>query len=64
MFTTLALLFIIVAAFALVFWGAERLGMPPQVRVVALVILGLFALFLLYQMVATHSLTQPLKSIS
>jgi hypothetical protein len=49
---TLILLFIVVAAFALVYWGMTALPLPPTVRTVIIVIMGLIALVFLYNMFA------------
>jgi hypothetical protein len=45
---TLVLLFIIVAAFALVYWGMTSLPLPPTVRTVIIVLMGLVALLFIY----------------
>lgn len=50
---TLILLFILVAAFALVYWGMTALPLPPTVRTVIIVIMGLIALVFLYNMFAS-----------
>lgn len=47
---TLIVLFIIVAAFALVYWGMTSLPLPPVVRTVIIVVMGLIALAFIYQM--------------
>lgn len=49
---TLILLFIIIAAFALVYWGMTALPLPPTVRTVIIVVMGLIALVFIYNMVA------------
>ena len=45
---TLILLFVLVAAFALVYWGMTALPLPPVVRVVIIVVMGLIALAFIY----------------
>jgi intracellular septation protein A len=47
---SLILLFIIVAAFALVYWGMSQLPLPPVVRTVIIVVMGLIALVFIYNM--------------
>jgi len=54
---TLVLIFIILAAFALVWWGIGRLAVPEPIKTVVLVILGLAALVTIYNYVASHGLT-------
>jgi hypothetical protein len=44
------LLFIIVAAFALVYWGMTALPLPPVVRTVIIVVMGLIALVFIYNL--------------
>lgn len=51
MITTLMLVLIILAAFALVWWGVGRLTLPEPVKTVVLVIMGLLALLFIYQLV-------------
>jgi heme A synthase len=46
----LILLFLIVAAFALVYWGMTSLPLPPTVRTVIIVIMGLIALVFIYNL--------------
>lgn len=53
MFTTLILVLIILAAFALVWWGVSTLTIPQPVKTVILVILGLVMLAIIYNAVAT-----------
>lgn len=48
MFTSLILLLVILAAFALVWWGVNQVGLPQPVKVVVLVIIGLLALAFVY----------------
>lgn len=45
----LILLVFIMAALALVWWGAQKLPLPPPVRVFLIIVLGLVALVLLYR---------------
>lgn len=52
MFTTLILVLILLAAFALVWWGVGRLAIPEPVKTVILVILGLIALAVIWNAVA------------
>lgn len=52
MFTTLILVLILLAAFALVWWGVSTLTIPQPVKTVILVILGLIALAIIYNAVA------------
>jgi hypothetical protein len=52
MFTTLILVLILLAAFALVWWGVSSLAIPQPVKTVILVILGLIALAIIYNAVA------------
>lgn len=49
MISSLIGLFILLAVLALVWWGVSRLGIPEPIKTVGLVIVGLFALFWLYQ---------------
>jgi heme A synthase len=59
---TLILLFIIVAAFALVYWGMTALPLPPVVRTVIIVVMGLIALVFIYNMFSgSGSLNLPLR---
>ena len=52
MFTTIILFLIVCAAFALVWWGVQQFALPPMMRVLILVIIGLLALGFLYNFVA------------
>ncbi len=54
MFATLILVLILLAAFALVWWGISRLTLPEPVKTVILVILGLLMLAFIYNSVAGH----------
>lgn len=49
---SLVLLFIIVAAFALVYWGMTKLTLPPNVQTVIIVVMGMIALLFIYQLFA------------
>lgn len=49
MLHALILLFIIIAAFALVYWGMTQLTLPPNIKTVIIVIMGLVALIFIYQ---------------
>ena len=49
MINTLILFFIVVAVFALVYWGMTQLPLPPTIRTVIIVIMGLLALLFIYQ---------------
>lgn len=61
MFTTLILALILIAAFALVWWGISQLTLPQPVKVVLLVILGLIALAVIYNTVAGGGLHLSLR---
>jgi hypothetical protein len=52
MFVTLILAIILLAGFALVWWGVSQLTLPQPVKIVILVILGLLALAFIYNIVA------------
>lgn len=54
---TLIALFIIVAAFALLYWGMTQLTLPPPVKVVIIVFMGLIALAFIYSMFASGGLS-------
>jgi hypothetical protein len=49
---SLVLLFIIIAAFALIYWGMTKLTLPPNVSTVIIVIMGLIALGFIYNLFA------------
>lgn len=49
---TLLLIFIILAAFALVYWGMTQLPLPPVVKTVLIVVMGLLALIFIYNSLA------------
>lgn len=51
----LILLFVLVAAFALVYWGMTALPLPPVVRTVIIVVMGLIALVFIYNTFAGGS---------
>lgn len=53
---SLILLFIIIAAFALVYWGMTKLTLPPNVGTVIIVIMGLIALGFIYNLFASGRL--------
>ena len=59
--TTLLLLFIILAAFALLYWGVTQLALPPMVKTVLIVVAGMFALVFLYNMVSGGGLSLRLR---
>lgn len=52
--TTLLLIFIILAGFALAWWGVSQLGLPQPVKVVVLVIAGMLMLAWIYGLVSGH----------
>ena len=52
MFTTLILVLILLGAFALVWWGVNRMAVPEPIKTIVLVILGLIALAIIYNAVA------------
>lgn len=47
---TIITLFILLAVFALVYWGVNALALPQPVKVVIIVIMGLVALVFIYNM--------------
>ena len=51
MFTTLIVVFIVLAFMALLWWGVSRLSLPEPVKTVVLVVLGLVCLIVIYQFV-------------
>jgi hypothetical protein len=53
---SLIILFIIIAAFALVYWGMTKLTLPPNVGTVIIVIMGLIALGFIYNLFASGRL--------
>jgi hypothetical protein len=57
----LILLFILVAAFALVYWGMTALPLPPVVRTVIIVVMGLIALVFIYNAFAGGGLNFSLR---
>jgi hypothetical protein len=61
MFTALILVLILVAAFSLLWWGVSALALPPPVRVVLLVILGLIALGVIYNFVVSGGVHLSLR---
>lgn len=52
MIHTLIVVFIIIAAFALLYWGMTQLTLPPTIKTVLIVIMGLIALLFIYNMFA------------
>jgi hypothetical protein len=54
--TTLLLVFIILAAFALLWWGVNQLTLPQPFKVVILVVLGMLMLAYIYGLVSGHPL--------
>jgi hypothetical protein len=52
MIGTLITIFIILAAFALVYWGMSQLTLPPTIKVVIVVIMGLIALAFIWNLFA------------
>lgn len=56
MIGTMIAVIIILAAFALLWWGINQLTLPPPFKVVILVVLGLIGLAFLYNMFAGGSL--------
>lgn len=61
MLMTMVLIFIVLAAFALVWWGIQRLAIPEPIKTVVLVILGLVALVMIYNFVAGGGMHVSLK---
>jgi hypothetical protein len=53
MLTTVVLIFILLAALALIWWGIQRLGIPEPIKTVVLVVLGLVVLVVIYNFVAS-----------
>jgi hypothetical protein len=56
MIHTLIGLFIILCVFALLYWGMTQLPLPPVIRTVIIVIMGLIALLFIWNMFAGGSL--------
>ncbi len=52
-FTALILIIILIAAFSLVWWGVTRMAVPEPIKTIILVILGLIALAIIYNWVAS-----------
>lgn len=52
----LILVFIVIAAFALIYWGMTQLTLPPNVKTVLIVLMGLIALAFIYQAMTGGSL--------
>jgi hypothetical protein len=51
MFIQLIAIIIVIAAFALVYWGVKQMALPPTVQIVITVIAGLIGLALIYNWV-------------
>jgi len=58
---TLIMLFIILAAFALLYWGMSQLPLPPIIRTVIIVLMGLVALLFLYNTFAGGGMNLSLR---
>jgi protein-S-isoprenylcysteine O-methyltransferase Ste14 len=52
MIGTLISLFVILCVFALLYWGMTQLPLPPVIRTVVIVIMGLIALLFIWNMFA------------
>jgi Na+/glutamate symporter len=52
---TLITLFIVIAMFSLVYWGVTQLALPPTVRTVIIVLMGLAALLYVYNTIGGGS---------
>ncbi len=50
MITTIITLFILLAVFALVYWGVNALALPQPLKVVIIVIMGLVGLLFVYHL--------------
>ena len=61
MFTTAILVLILLAAFALIWWGVGRMAVPEPIKTIVLVILGLIALGIIYNAVAGGGLHLSLR---
>ena len=48
---TIILLFFLLAVFALVYWGMTQLPLPPVVKTVVIVLMGLIALYYVWGMI-------------
>lgn len=48
---TIILLFFVLAVFALVYWGMTQLPLPPVVRTVVIVLMGLIALYYVWGLI-------------
>lgn len=55
-FNTLILLFLIIAAFALLYWGMTQMTLPPNIKTVIIVLMGLIALAFIYRVVVGGSM--------
>ena len=49
--STIILLFFVLAVFALVYWGMTQLPLPPVVRTVIIVLMGLIALYYVWGLI-------------
>ena len=58
---TIIVLFFLLAVFALVYWGMTQLPLPPVVRTVIIVLMGLIALYYVYGMFAGGHLDLTLR---
>jgi hypothetical protein len=56
MIVTILLLLILLAAFSLIWWGVNRIAVPEPIKTIVLVILGLLALLVIYDLVAGNGL--------
>jgi hypothetical protein len=56
MFTTMILIIIVLAAFALLWWGISQFTLPQPVKTVILVVLGLLLLMFIYNWVQGGSM--------
>jgi len=61
MFTSLILILILLAAFALVWWAVGRIAIPEPIKTIVLVILGLIVLAFIYNAVSGGGLHLSLK---
>jgi hypothetical protein len=57
---TIILLFFMLAVFALVYWGMTQLPLPPVVRTVVIVLMGLIALYYVWGLLG-HGPTLSLR---
>lgn len=54
MFSTLLILLLILVAVAVLYWGIQQLTLPPNVKVVAVVVLAILALWFIARTVTGH----------